>query len=415
MENKKITWNKIDSFKGNFSSPLNSFHRTCPVCECIDYKKVFEHSDFQFFTDSDTIPKRINIVENVCNQCFALFLNPCYSTFGFGSLFAEAGRSYGQTEARPFEQIDWMKERGLLKDGTSLFDAGCYEGDFLARLPKKTKKIGLDIDEPAIIRGKERHKEHNISFVLGDFENFEYTGTKPDVITMFHVLEHLPRPVQALKKLRSISHSKTHLIIEVPILENGLTNDINGFFSIQHMTHFSRTSLKNCIAKAGWDIKEIYEHADYNGCRVLAQPSAPTNAKEVKGDAGDYAKLLNYLSDWYKSASAVESVIQKIKNVEKLIIWGGGAHIEFLYQATSLFSAERSREYVVIDSDPMKQGKTWRGIEITSSSAFDFRNVKDVKILISSYGSQNDILKILLGMGVNRKNIITLYDKVRVY
>jgi ubiquinone/menaquinone biosynthesis C-methylase UbiE len=409
------TWKKIDSYKGNHQSPLNSFHRTCPICGSDNYRKVFEHNDFQFFTDSDTTPKRIDIVENICNSCYGLFLNPCYSNYGFGALFTEAGRSYGQTEARPLEQIKWMNDRGLLTSGGSLFDAGCYMGDFLAQFPMDIHKIGLDIDAPAIAIGKEKHKDHNIDFVLGDFETFQYQGVSPDVMTMFHVLEHLPRPVESLRKLRSVAHENTHLIIEVPILENGLTNDINGFFSIQHMTHFSRTSLTNCITKAGWVIREIFEQPDYNGCRVLAQPDSSAETKPVNGDSGDYLKMLNYLSDYYHSALEVEKRIGDISKLDKLYIWGGGAHTEFLYKATSLFMRNPNAEYLIIDSDPLKQGKTWRGINIIPSSAVDFSKLGDSKILISSYGSQNDILKIMLDKGVKREQIITLYETIKIY
>jgi len=408
-------WKKIDSFKGNHSSSLNSFYRTCPICGSDDYRKVFEHNDFQFFTDSDTTPKRIDIVENSCNNCYALFLNPCYSTYGFRSLFFEAGCSYGQTDARPKEQIKWMNDRGLLKSGGSLFDAGCYMGDFLSQFPMDIHKIGLDIDAPAIAIGKEKHKAHNIDFVLGDFETFQYQGVNPDVITMFHVLEHLPRPVEALKKLRSVSHDQTYLIIEVPIIENGLTNDINGFFSIQHMTHFSRTSLTNCISKAGWVIRETFEQPDYNGCRVLAQPAKNQADYVVNGDSGDFAKMLTYLSDWYKSALAVEERIGDISKLDKLYIWGGGAHTEFLYKATSLFLRNRNSEYIIIDSDPLKQGKTWRGINIIPSSQIDFSKLGNSKVLISSYGSQPDILKILLEKGVTGEQIITLYETIKIY
>jgi ubiquinone/menaquinone biosynthesis C-methylase UbiE len=412
---KTNLWKKINSFSGNHSSPLNSFYRTCPICGSDDYRKVFEHNDFQFFTDSVTIPKRIDIIENICNNCYALFLNPCYSTYGFSSLFSEAGRSYGQTESRPLEQIKWMNDRELLKSGGYLFDAGCYMGDFLAQFPMDIHKVGLDIDAPAIAIGKQKHKAHNIKFVLGDFETFQYQGENPDVITMFHVLEHLPRPVEALKKLRSVSHDKTYLIIEVPIIENGLTNDINGFFSIQHMTHFSRTSLSNCINKAGWEILEIFEQTDYNGCRVLAQPAKEEIAYLVNEDSGDFAKMQTYLSNWYRSALAVEYRIGDIINLDKLYIWGGGAHTEFLYKATSLFLRNRNAEYIIIDSDPLKQGKTWRGINIVPSSQIEFSKIGNSKVLISSYGSQPEILRILLEKGVPREQIITLYETIQTY
>ena len=90
---------------------------------------------------------------------------------------------------------------------------------------------------------------------------------------MYHVLEHLPRPVEVLKRLRVISSSNTKLVIEVPVLDNGNTNDIHGFFTTQHTTHFSRNSLQNCLLAAGWQIIEEFQTTDYNGFRVLCTPA----------------------------------------------------------------------------------------------------------------------------------------------
>ena len=137
-------------------------------------------------------------------------------------------------------------------------------------LPDNILRMGVDIDQPAIDRARANHADQKIQFFLGDFETFNFDAQPPDTITMFHVLEHLPRPVAVLKKLHSISSKSTKLVVEVPILENGQTNDINGFFSAQHLTHFSRQSLHNCLALSGWKIIDWLEQSDYNGCRVLA-------------------------------------------------------------------------------------------------------------------------------------------------
>lgn len=147
----------------------------------------------------------------------------------------------------------------------------------------------------------------------------------------------------------------------------------------------------------------------------MAQAAKDCTEYIVKGDPGDFAKMQTYLSDWYKSALAVEQRIGDISGLEKLYIWGGGAHTEFLYKATSLFMRNPNAEYIIIDSDPLKQGRTWRGIDIISSSQVDFGNLGNTKILISSYGSQNDILKILLDKGVSRNQIITLYETLKIY
>ena len=80
---------------------------------------------------------------------------------------------------------------------------------FLAQLPPNIVKIGVDIDKPAIERGQEKFNSHNIKFYHGDFETFNYNEAPPDTITMYHVLEHLPRPIKVLEKLREISKKGT--------------------------------------------------------------------------------------------------------------------------------------------------------------------------------------------------------------
>ena len=413
----QITWSKVDSFVGNSSSGSLTYYRPCPICGSISSKAIFELSEFQFYSDSNSVPKRVDVRENVCRDCFTIYLNPCYSTYGFQILFAEAGQSYGSTDGRPQEQIDWLGARGRLKRGMSVLDVGCYEGSFLARLPKSIRKLGVDIDKPAIERARELHSAQKIKFFHGDFETFQYDVAPPDTITMFHVLEHLPRPVEVLKKLRSISTIDTHLVVEVPILENGKTNDINGFLSVQHMTHFSRQSLANCLGLSGWEVLEQTEQPDYNGCRILARPTVASNEalRVVIPNPDDYIAASDYLGYWYRALINAEEKLTLKRAVQRIVIWGGGAHTEFLYQVTSFFQRHGDCEFLIVDSDPLKQGKTWRGIEICSPSVLLGLKWAKAALLISSYGGQESIAMAAGRLGVPGDSILRIYDVVYRY
>ena len=411
-----IQWEKVNSFIGNATSKSLGFCRPCPICGSLDSKKVLELNNFQFYSDSKETPKRFDVTENMCLKCFTLYLNPCYSNYGFSALFAEAGQSYGSMLAHTHAQIDWLSNYGLLNDGAHVLDVGCYDGSFLSRLPNNVIKLGVDIDEPAVERGRDLYKEQNIQFFLGDFETFLFSGPEPDAITMYHVLEHLPRPVEVLKKLRSIAKSSTGLIIEVPVIENGKTNDINGFFSIQHATHFSRNSLHNCIELAGWAIEEHYETPDYNGCRILAYPQPEVHLDyQVTSEPKDWIELNSNLSAWHNAVEDVEKIIQQIAKCGRFVIWGGGAHTEFLYQTTSFFHIHHQADFIIVDSDPMKHGKTWRGIPIYDSSIVNELDWSSTNLLISSYGGQEAIAEAADSFNVPEKNIIRLYNTIRRY
>ncbi len=409
-----LRWATMNSFLGSFSSPALTLHRLCPVCGTMDYRIVIEFIDFQFFSDSSERPKRVSLRQNQCLKCFALFLNPCYSEFGYRVLFEEAGESYVSdgSDKRHYEQIEWMRNRGFLRDGLRAMDVGCYDGRFLALMPRNMTKIGIDIDRGAIERGKKDFASSNIEFICGDFETF-WCSDPPDVITMFHVLEHLPQPLAVLRNLRRTSKSSTRLIVEVPILENGRTNDVNGFFSVQHMTHFSSSSLRNCFSQTGWRIVEWDEQSEYNGCRVVAEPGEERVL--ITAGAHDTVLVQEYLSAWYKALAEVELRLDAINDFKRCVIWGGGLHTEFLYQMTSFFHANPDRQYLIVDSDKMKQEKSWRGISILNPGVLSGLDWTDAKLVISSYGSQKGIKNAAIKMGIPDSAIVELYDRVRVY
>jgi hypothetical protein len=230
---------------------------------------------------------------------------------------------------------------------------------------------------------------------------------------MFHVLEHLPRPISILRNLRSMAHAETRLVIEVPVLENGVTNEINGFFSVQHMTHFSRTSLQNCLAAAGWKMHESQQQEQYNGFRVVAVPDA--QAPVVRIDKQATSLLYTYLGGWYGALKSAEARLSELRDNGRCIIWGGGLHTEFLYQTTSFFSSRPDREYLIVDSDPMKKGKSWRGIEIHSPETLQEISSATERLMVSSYGSQPGIVKAATELGFPPDRVSTLYDGVRIY
>lgn len=414
--NTSIMWAKINSLAGSHSSQSLGYHRPCPICKGLDSKTVLEINDFQFYSDSIKQPKRFDVRETLCHKCFAIYLNPCYSDYGFGVLFSEAGQSYGSMSEHTEEQIGWLGHHRLLSKGARVLDVGCYDGGFLTLLPDTVIKLGVDIDGPAIERGRLQHKEKEIQFFQGDFETFTYDHEAPDTITMYHVLEHLPRPVEVLSKLRSISNDSTKLVVEVPVLDNGNTNDINGFFSIQHTTHFSRNSLRNCLSAAGWHIETEFITSDYNGFRVLASPdSAKTTDKSINSAPEDWIDMHDSLMSWNKAVIDVEKIVQSIPQCDRFVIWGGGAHTEYLYQLTSLFHSRSHCEFIIVDSDPLKHGKTWRGITIYEPSIIDNLDWESTGLLISSYGGQDSIQEGALSLNVPSAKITKFYEAIRRY
>ena len=134
--------------------------------------------------------------------------------------------------------------------GKSILDFGCGAGGFL----KIAKKIAKDISG---IEPEERIQQFwkgkiNIKGNLTDFNK------KFDLITCFHVVEHLDDPISIIHNLKKYLKKNGVLIIEVPNHDDALISTykakefIESYYWSQHLYVFNDRTLKKIIAKAGF-------------------------------------------------------------------------------------------------------------------------------------------------------------------
>lgn len=160
-----------------------------------------------------------------CSNCGLVFLS------SFDHLtddFYESGKMHDWNREK---WDDWLKEtekddyrriihiRKILQ-GHSLLDFGCGNCQFLAMAQGFTSDVaGIEPDrtfEPYI---EQDLKELGIS-VYGSLA--ELPDRKFDVITMFHVLEHLVDPISVLTQLKNLLTEKGKIIIETPNSDDAL-------------------------------------------------------------------------------------------------------------------------------------------------------------------------------------------------
>jgi hypothetical protein len=412
MGSRQGAFAPIDSFPVFNHDPKAMSLRPCPVCGADETRPVLGFRDFQFFSDDSLRAKRTDLNHVLCRRCFALYLNPCFTPMGFAVLFEEAGMSYGASDIRRDEQLDWLDNHDLLKPGSTYLDVGCHDGGFLAALPETIKGVGVDIDEETVQRARKKHDQSRFTFVAGDFERLDL-DTPVDVITLFHVLEHLPRPRRVLARLRALATPRTHLVVEVPILESAATNDINGFLTPMHLTHFSIRTLHLCMVAAGWKIETALTQEHYNGYRIIAVPTEPRAVPG--GDPRDLCRTWSYLAEWYGALKKVCNRLSTIPTSARRVIWGGGMHTEMLYHLTPFFQHRPDTHYIIADSDPLKHGRSWRGLPIVPPTELKHLDWRDIHLLISSYGHQEAIAQAAVALDVPAEHIHRLYDSIRRY
>jgi len=86
-----------------------------------------------------------------------------------------------------------------------------------------------------------------------------------------------------------------------------------------------------------------------------------------------------------------------------------------LYQCTSLFSACNDRLMCIVDSDTLKQGSGWRGLQIHHPDILSLINWETTILLISSYGDQESIYADAVTKGVPEASIVRIYSYIYEY
>jgi len=138
-------------------------------------------------------------------------------------------------------RIKFLEKYGL-HNGT-LLDIGAGGGEFVYL----SEKFGFKSNgiEPSIGYSEYSKKEYGAKILTGELN--DVIGTY-DIITMFHVLEHLPSPIKAFEKLYFLLNKNGQLLIEVPWIETNDASPDNIYFKA-HLFYFSIDTLISCASQ----------------------------------------------------------------------------------------------------------------------------------------------------------------------
>jgi len=136
-----------------------------------------------------------------------------------------------------------------------ILDIGAGVGDFL-NVSKNNgwETIGIEPSDKA----KAIAKNKGVSFAesLSELESNSF-----DVITMWHVLEHVPDLENQIKELKRLIKPTGTVIIAVPNFKSYDAEYYGKFWAAYdipiHLWHFSKTAIKKLFAKEDLELKEV--------------------------------------------------------------------------------------------------------------------------------------------------------------
>lgn len=183
---------------------------------------------------------------------------------------------------------DWLKEtytddhrrfkylEQIVRDKRVL-DVGCGNGGFLKILKKTAKEVmGVELE----VESRERMEKSGLQV----YSAIDEVREKVDIITMFHVLEHLDEPIENLMMLKKcLFDSSSQLIIEVPNANDALLTlfESKRFASFTywscHLYLYNIESLRRLAYRCGFKvnyIKSIQRYSLANHLHWLAKGTA---------------------------------------------------------------------------------------------------------------------------------------------
>lgn len=157
--------------------------------------------------------------------------------------------------------ISLRKKLNLINSYTpsskNLLDIGCGTGDFLQTAQiNKWQVSGVEPNREA--RAIANKKTNNSVLDAENLQDFEAHSF--DVITLWHVLEHLPNLEDQVKTFKRLLKKDGTLVIAVPNYKSFDAEYYGNFWAAydvpRHLWHFNKASISNLVSKENMEVVE---------------------------------------------------------------------------------------------------------------------------------------------------------------
>ena len=244
--------------------------KTCPLCGGTG-SNLFDRRDFRGQT----------VINWLCLRCGCVYQYPHLEGKALEDFYEQEYRQlYQGSEGPSPKDLAVQEERAVaLQDFiqrhgarfSSHLDIGSSAGLLLRQFQTAFNSQGIGIEPGDAYR--QSAQESGIVTYATLQELNEFGETRFDLISLAHVLEHLPDPTGFLQNLRQkYLAASGWLLVEVP---NLYAHDC---FETAHLVSFSEHTIRQTIHRAGFSVKALEKHGRPRSKRiplyltVLAQP-----------------------------------------------------------------------------------------------------------------------------------------------
>jgi 2-polyprenyl-3-methyl-5-hydroxy-6-metoxy-1,4-benzoquinol methylase len=224
----------------------------CPLCE--NKRHIF----FEAIQDN-----KHTLTYMLCETCGLVFQSPRMSDEELKDFYQAEYRRLIQDDVGPTDKdrrVQAGRARNLVKFlrkhldvASSHLDIGSSAGALLQIIQQNYECISVGVEPGDAYRTFSQERGWEVVSGLDEIHN-KYSASF-DLVTMAHVLEHLPDPVGYLRNLRENWMTPGgHLLIEVP--------NLNGHRALElsHLAAYTSMTLQRLLNQAGYRLKAIETH-----------------------------------------------------------------------------------------------------------------------------------------------------------
>ncbi len=233
---------------------------TCPICGNNKFTPHLTCGDY-------SISKEIfNILR--CSTCTFTFTSPRPDTEEMGKYYqSDIYISHHANKGgiipwiyRIIRDMQFVNKTNIIKrytrENISILDIGCGTGAFLEYCKKLNwNVIGVEPDQDARNSTKEK------SITVYDLDNLNTSNENYDVITMWHVLEHVHDLDQRMKQLSKLIKEDGIVIIAVPNYKSYDSQLYKSYWAAydlpRHLSHFSIDTITKLFDNHMFKLAEI--------------------------------------------------------------------------------------------------------------------------------------------------------------
>ncbi len=244
----------------------------CGICGGTAGELLFPARDFNFQTTDESF----SVVR--CSACGTAQTAPRPPEQTLGryyppSYYPTGGytRAYYRRKIQPSqrEKVDILRR---FRSSGTILDVGCGAGFFVREATERGFSAqGIELSREAIEFGR---REGGVRLTEGDLLHANFPDRSFDIVTLWHVLEHLSRPVETLKRIRALLKPGGLLIIAVPNFDSLQARVFRGrWYHLEvprHLYHFTPHGLRSLLDAGGFDVREeLHRSPEHNWAGIL--------------------------------------------------------------------------------------------------------------------------------------------------